>query len=146
MAGILIAVISGILMSVQGVFNTQITKTTSTWVTNCWAQLTALVTCLIVWGLGDRTSFWNLTKVEPKYLLFSGVFGAGITFTVMKGMQKLGPASAVILIVTAQILAAYLIELFGMFGVEKSEFQFRKMIGIGIIIAGILLFRYEKGE
>lgn len=32
----------------------------------------------------------------------------------------LGPARAVMLIVVAQLLVAYLIELFGMFGVEKT--------------------------
>ena len=32
MTGILIAMLSGALMSVQGVFNTQVTKNTSLWV------------------------------------------------------------------------------------------------------------------
>ena len=34
MAGFLIALLSGALMSVQGVFNTQVTKTTGVWVSN----------------------------------------------------------------------------------------------------------------
>lgn len=39
MIGFLIAVISGLLMSVQGVFNTQVTKTTGMWVANAFVQL-----------------------------------------------------------------------------------------------------------
>ena len=36
MAGFLIALLSGALMSVQGVFNTQVTKSTGIWVSNGW--------------------------------------------------------------------------------------------------------------
>ena len=36
MTGFLIALLSGALMSVQGVFNTQVTKTTGLWVSNVW--------------------------------------------------------------------------------------------------------------
>lgn len=146
MVGVIIAIISGILMSMQGVFNTSISKTTGTWVANTWAQLTALATSFVVWGIFERNSFTQLTKVEPKYLLFSGVLGAGITFTVMKGMQRLGPAGAIILIVTAQIISAYLIELFGLFGSEKSSFDIKKVIGAAIIIVGIIVFRMERAK
>lgn len=34
MIGFLVALLSGVLMSVQGVFNTQVTKTTGMWVSN----------------------------------------------------------------------------------------------------------------
>ena len=45
MIGILIAILSGILMSVQGVFNTDVTKQSSLWVANSWVQFTALAVC-----------------------------------------------------------------------------------------------------
>ena len=43
MMGFVIALISGALMSVQGVFNTDVTKATSIWVANCWVQITAFL-------------------------------------------------------------------------------------------------------
>ena len=51
MIGIFIALISGALMSVQGVFNTEVTKASSVWVSASWVQLSALVTCLAVWSV-----------------------------------------------------------------------------------------------
>lgn len=48
MAGFLIALLSGALMSVQGVFNAQVTKTTGIWVSNGWVQLSAFLLCLFV--------------------------------------------------------------------------------------------------
>ena len=49
MAGFFIALLSGALMSVQGVFNTQVTKTTGMYVSNGWVQFSAFLVCLAVW-------------------------------------------------------------------------------------------------
>ena len=45
MIGFFIALISGALMSVQGVFNTQVTKNSSIWVASAFVQFTALLVC-----------------------------------------------------------------------------------------------------
>ena len=74
-------------------------------------------------------------------MLLGGVIGAFITFTVIKGMEMLGPARSVMLIVVSQLLVAYVIELFGMFGVEKQPFEWKKAIGMAITIGGIILFK-----
>ena len=141
MIGFLIAMLSGACMSIQGVFNTQVTKTSGIWVANAFVQSSALIVCLIVWIITDRSSFATLLKVEPKYMLLGGVIGAVITFTVIKSMDMLGPAKAVMIIVIAQLLVAYLIELFGMFEVEKQPFEWRKAIGMAVAIAGVILFK-----
>ena len=76
-------------------------------------------------------------------MLLGGVIGAFITYTVIKSMDSLGPAQAVMIIVVAQLLIAYLIEVFGIFGVEKVAFAWRKLLGMGICIGGIILFKWE---
>lgn len=143
MIGFFIALLSGALMSVQGVFNTEVTKQSSVWAANSWVQLTALAVCVLGWLLTGRESLAAIFQVEHKYMLLGGVIGAFITFTVIKSMADLGPARAVLLIVVAQLAVAYLIELFGIFGVEKQPFSFRKIIGMGIAILGIVLFKWK---
>ncbi len=144
MFGILIALLSGALMSVQGVFNTEVTKQTSLWVSSAFVQLTALLVCLVVWLAADRTSFLELADVQHKYMLLAGVIGAFITVTVVKSMDALGPAKAAMLIVIAQLGIAWAIELMGLFGVEKTSFEWRKLLGMLIAIAGIVIFKWEK--
>ena len=112
-------------MSVQGVFNTEVTKASSVWVSASWVQLSALVTCLAVWSVKERENLLNVFQVSPKYMLLGGVIGAFITFTVIKSMESLGPAKAAMLIVISQLIVAYLIELFGIFGAEKADFSWR---------------------
>ena len=141
MMGFLIALISGALMSIQGVFNTQVTEKSSDWVANSWVQFGALVVCVGAWLFCDRTSFRTLLDVQPRYMLTGGVIGAFITLTVIKSMASLGPAKAVMIIVISQLVVAYVIELFGMFGVEKQPFYWSKLLGVALAIGGIVLFK-----
>lgn len=133
----------GALMSVQGVFNTKLTESTSLWVANAFVQFTAFLLCIAAWLVTDRSSMRSLFNVEPKYFLLGGVMGAFITLTVIKSMDSLGPAKAVMLIVIAQLIVAYLIELFGLFGVEKQPFVWRKAIGALVAIAGFVVFKWD---
>lgn len=143
MIGFLIALLSGALMSIQGVFNTQVTKTSGIWVANAFVQFTALLVCLAAWLATDRSSFGSIIKVEPKYMLLGGAIGAFITYTVIKSMDMLGPARAVMLIVIAQLIIAYVIELFGLFGVEKQPLELRKILGMLIAIVGVVVFKWN---
>lgn len=143
MIGIFIALISGALMSIQGVFNTEVTKSSSMWASASWVQFSALLTCLAVWAMRERENLLNVFQVSPKYMLLGGVIGAFITFTVIQSMDSLGPARAVMLIVISQLIAAYLIELFGMFGVEKAALEWKKVLGMVIAIAGVIMFKWE---
>ena len=141
MIGFFIALLSGALMSVQGVFNTQVTKTTGMWVSNGWVQFSAFIVCLVMWLIMGRDSVAAIGKVEPKYMLLGGVIGAGITWTVIKSMAQLGPAKAALLIVISQLIVAYVIELFGLFGVEKEPLEWRKVGGMALALIGVAIFQ-----
>lgn len=144
MWGILVALISGALMSIQGVFNTEVTKQTSLWVSTGWVQLSAFAVCVLAWIFTGRDSIAALWQVENKYTLLGGVIGAFITITVIQSMGSLGPARAAMLIVISQLAVAYVIELFGLFGVEKVDFEWRKLLGMAIAVVGIVIFKWQK--
>lgn len=142
MIGILTALLSGALMSVQGVFNTQVTKATSLWVSTSFVQFSALVVCLILWAATDRQNFMTLLQVPNKWTLLGGVIGAFITVTVIHSMDHLGPARAAMLIVISQLIVAYVIEIMGWFGVERQPLEWRRVIGMAIAIAGVVIFKW----
>ena len=129
-------------MSTQGVFNTGVTKQTGIWVSATFVQLTAMLVCIGAWFVSGRQGeFSALLKVENKYMLLGGVLGAFITYTVIKSVDSLGPAMANMFIITAQLLVAYLIELFGIFGSKKVEFEWNKLIGLILVAGGIVIFQ-----
>ena len=143
MAGILTALLSGALMSIQGVFNTEVTKQTSTWLAAGWVQISAFAVCLAAWCITGREPIGDLFRVKPWYLLLGGAIGAFITITVIWSMAGLGPAKAAMLIVISQLAAAWLIELFGLFGMEKTDFTVRKLLGMAVAVVGIVVFQWE---
>lgn len=141
--GWITALISGALMSIQGVFNTELTKSSSMWTANSYVQFTAWLVCMVAWFFTGRKSFGSLWQVDNKLMLLGGVIGAFITMTVIKSMADLGPARAVMLIVVSQLLVAYVIELLGIWGVDKQPFEMRKAVGMIFAIAGIIIFKWK---
>lgn len=131
-------------MSVQGVFNEGVTKQTSVWLSAAFVQLSAFIFCAAAWfAAGRQSSPAALFAIDNKYMLLGGIFGALITYTVIRSMSALGPAQAVMIIVVSQLLVAYFIELFGLFGVEKADFEWQKLIGLALALGGIVLFKKQ---
>lgn len=77
-------------------------------------------------------------------MLLGGVIGAFITLTVILSMDQLGPAKAALIIVVSQLAVAYLIELFGLFGMEKVDFQWSKLLGMIVAVVGIFIFKWQS--
>lgn len=129
-------------MSVQGVFNTELSKKIGLWETTVLTQGIALATALVVLMFAGDGNFRNLKDANKLYLL-AGVLGTVITFTVIKGMSSLGPAVAVAIILVAQLIAATLITHFGFFGCKASLCSLRQCIGVIIMIGGIIIFKWK---
>ncbi len=145
MLGMLISILSGALMSIQGVFNTAVTKQSGIWMASGFVQFTALLVCVVAWFItGREGTVASLFTVDKKYMLLGGAMGAFITYTVIKGVELLGPAKAIMFIVVSQLIVAYLIELFGLFGSQKVSFDFSKLLGMGLMIGGVILFNQIK--
>ena len=104
-------------------------------------QITAIFGLYVGMVHYRRESLTAIFSVSHKYMLLGGVIGAFITWTVIQSMSHLGPAHAVLIIVVSQVIVAYLIELFGLFGVEKTEFAWTRLLGMALAIAGIFVFQ-----
>ena len=141
MVGILLALLAGLLMSVQGVFNTRVMDSSNMWATNSWVHLSAFITSISIWFFTGRENLLSVFNVSNKLYLFGGVIGAFITFTVIRSISGLGPAYATMLILLAQLVASCIIEGFGLFGTEKMCFEWSKLIGVALMIAGIIVFQ-----
>lgn len=141
MIGFFISLVSGVLMSVQGIWNTQLTRVSGIWTANTFVQFTALLVCLGGWLISERLPFSMVFRVEPKYMLTGGILGALITYTVIRGVSLLGPARAIMVIVVSQLTASYLIQLLGWFGVEQQPLEWKKAAGLALAVIGVSIFK-----
>ena len=142
MIGFLFAVVAGAAMSVQGVMNTRLQEHVGLWEANAYTQGTALILSLIVLWLFGKGDLDKLASV-PKGYLFSGALGLVITVTVMLSIKGLSPTVAISTILIAQLLVAAMIDGFGWMGQEKISMNAKQFIGLGLMLGGVILFKWK---
>ena len=113
--GIVLSIIAGMAMSVQGVMNTRLGEGIGNMEANAFVQGTAFA--------------------------LAGALGLVITLTVMLGIKSLGTTVAISIILMSQLLVAALIDAFGLMGSEKIAFGWNKFVGLAVMCGGMLLFK-----
>ena len=140
---IIFAIISGLSMTIQGVFNTQASKKIGLWETNVIVQGTALIFTLIASFFLRDGCYRDIKNVNKLYLL-GGLIGVIITFTVMKSIGSMGATLGIAIILVAQLFSAAIIDAFGLFGSEKVPFGFTEILGVLMMIFGIIVFKWKR--
>jgi transporter family-2 protein len=143
MIAVIFAIISGISMSLQGVFDTRLSEKIGLWETTVLVQGSALILSLLITFFFGKGSYSDLKEVNKLYFL-GGVLGVVITFTVMKSIGSLGATYAIGLILIAQLVAAALIDAFGLFGSERLSFHLKDILGVSIMLIGIIVFKWNR--
>ncbi len=142
MIGVIFSIIAGAAMSFQGVMNTRLGEKTGIYEANAFVQLIAFllsVVLLLIMGKGDLKGIFQADKL---YLL-GGVLAIVITVSVMLGIGNLSPTIAISIILISQLTVAAVIDAFGILGSEKIVFGLKKFIGLGLMIAGVIMFKIK---
>lgn len=138
--GFTLAILAGILISLQSVFNTKVNENVGQWLTT---------TCVLGIGLISSVLFYIITEKSisvnfytTNYLFYvSGLFGIGLIICIMGAIKSLGPAYTVLISLITQLVVALCIDTFGLFGMESIPLQINKLVGIGLLIIGIGIFK-----
>ena len=138
--GIVLSIIAGMAMSVQGVMNTRLGEGIGNMEANAFVQGTAFALAMIALLFWRQGSFSALGSVSRLYWL-GGALGLVITLTVMLGIKSLGTTVAISIILMSQLLVAALIDAFGLMGSEKIDFGWNKFVGLAVMCGGMLLFK-----
>ncbi|HDX9695328.1 DMT family transporter [Bacillus thuringiensis] len=140
MIGFSLAILAGILISLQSVFNTKVNENVGQWLTT---------TCVLGIGLISSILFYIITEnsisikvYTANYLFYvSGLFGIGLIICIMGAIKSLGPAYTVLISLITQLVVALCIDTFGLFGMESIPLQINKLVGIGLLIVGVGIFK-----
>ena len=142
MLGFLYALAAGAAMSIQGVINTRLGHRIGVLETSAWVQLTGFLLALaaaLFFGKGD----WQLFAGAPWYAYLGGVLAPVITVTVMLSIAGLSPTVAISTILLAQLTVAALIDAFGLMGAEKLPFTWQRLVGVGLMAAGVVFMKIK---
>ena len=142
MIGMILSIVAGAAMSLQGVFNARLADKVGVYESNAFVHGTAFALALAVMFAFGNGGLSNLGAANKIYWL-GGVLGIVITVTVMLAIGDLGPAFAVSVILISQLLVAAVIDAFGLFGTEQAPFGLSKWLGMGLMIAGVVVFKVK---
>ena len=144
MLGMIMAVVAGAAMSFQGVMNTRLGDKIGLYESNVFVQGTAFVLAVIAMLILGKGDIMGLMSVDNKIYLLGGVLGLVITVTVMLAIGNLSPTYAISIILISQLIVAALVDAFGWLGSEKIPFTWNKYVGVGLMIAGVVCFKWKS--
>lgn len=135
-----LALVSGILMAVQGSLNTALSKAVGLWEATFVVHVTGaalLIVILFLFKIGRG----NLAAIgqAPWYSYLGGVVGVFIIYLVAASIPKVGVANATTAIIVGQVLTAVLIDHFGGFGLERMPCGWNQLAGLALLAIGAKL-------
>lgn len=135
---IIVAVIGGISVALQAQMMGLLDKASGTleavFITYAGGGL--LIALIIVVMRGGNLGAWSSV---PWYAYSSGALGLVIVGSIGYSAPRLGLVATFTIIVSCQLVAAALIDHFGLLGATIRPFDLSRLLGISLLLAGIWL-------
>jgi bacterial/archaeal transporter family-2 protein len=141
MRGILFAFLGGAFITLQGIANTRISEDVGTWQAATITQFTGFIMALIILLFVRDGKWQGFKQVKPVYL-FGGAFAAIVIFSNVTSIQKIGVTLSISAILISQLILTFIIDSSGWFGLEKQKMKLPQFVGIGMMIAGVVILRF----
>ncbi|MGD0152978.1 MAG: DMT family transporter [Thermacetogeniaceae bacterium] len=137
---LLLALVAGITMALQGSLNTVLSKVIGLLEATFVVHLVGTVTIALVLLLFllNKNGLDQIGQT-PWYALLGGVLSVVIIYTVVASITKLGVAAATTAIIVGQVSTAVIIDHLGMFGLKQIPFTWWKLAGIVLLATGAKL-------
>lgn len=140
MLPLILALVSGVLMAVQGSLNTSLSKVIGLLEATFIVQITGTILVMIllfIFKLGKGNLYaW---QEVPWYSWLGGVIGVAIIYLVAASIPSVGVANATTAIIVGQVLTAILIDHFGGFGLERMACSPKQLFGLILLAVGAKL-------
>lgn len=140
MAGILFALLGGVFITLQGVANSRISQDIGTWQAATITQFTGFVLAFVLLLLVRDGQWRNIKRVKPLYLT-SGALAAIIISSNITSIHHVGVTLTIAVVLIAQLSVTFAIDSKGWFGVVKQKMKLAQFIGIGMMIAGVIILK-----
>ena len=132
--GLLGGVAVGIQSPISGIISERLGGATSSFVIHISGAIASGI--LLVLRGGEKIQEW---RTVPWYMFGIGTLGLVFYLTLSYTIPKLGPTSALTLVIVGQLSTGLLLEYFGWFGFPVRELDVTRLAGIILLLAGSYL-------
>jgi transporter family-2 protein len=141
MRGEFICIFGGACITLQGVANSRISQDIGIWQAATITQLTGFMAALLILMFVREGNWQEFKQVKPLYLT-SGALAAFIIFSNVTAIQQIGVTLTISAVLIAQLCLTFLIDSNGWFGVVKRKMRLPQFIGMGMMIAGVVILKF----
>lgn len=138
---ILVTLVGGIILAVQPPTNAMLARASGSVI------LAALVSFVVgtaaiaaIWLAGDRTSP-TLLKGVPAWAWLGGLYGAFYVGAAAYAAPRLGVASMLTIAIASQLMAALVLDHFGLLGLDRTPVTATRLGGVLLVLLGVVLVR-----
>lgn len=140
---ILLAILAGAMLPVQGVVNSQLGRVLdnvvlATLISFLVGSLTLLMVFLFRNNWSAGSGLQGLRDVPP-VLYIGGALGAIYVTAVAALIPKIGVANTMIAVILGQVLLSLLLDHLGVFGVEVRAINWLRFLGASLVVLGLVL-------
>lgn len=140
---ILLALIAGVVLPVQGAFNSKLATYMQSPILSAFASFVIGMMATLLYALVSRIPLNQLAGARSAPLLTwsGGILGAFFVTATILIIPRLGVALTFSLVILGQMLVTLPIDHFGLLGVAVKEINLPRIIGVLLVIAGTILIR-----
>lgn len=131
----LISVLTGFLTAVMITINGRLTGGYGAYTASVLIHLVGL--CAITLLLTVRRQWKGVSSQVPLYYYLGGFLGVGTTLFNNLAFGVIGVTAILALGLLGQSITAIVIDQFGLFGMKKQRLNPKKLIGLGLVAAGV---------
>ncbi|WP_342599886.1 DMT family transporter [Psychrobacillus sp. FSL H8-0483] len=139
--GLSMALIGGVFLSLQNIFNSKVNEHTGSWAATTLILGMGFLASLTIGFMVEGERIFIFENMKTWYW-FSGIIGVGVVTCLIQSIKLLGPTFAISIVLTSQLLFALLWDSLGWLGLKQVPFTFQQLLGVLIIIGGVIVFKF----
>lgn len=138
-----IAVVLGLAVGVQPVINARLGNFAGNAAVAALISTVTSTTCLTLYVLITRPGLpsWGTLRTGPWWMWTGGLIGAIYVAVSLNLAQRLGATVLVAVVLIGQMIAAILVDHYGLFGLDQQEISPLRILGVICLIVGVVLIR-----
>jgi transporter family-2 protein len=143
LAGLSLAVAIGVLVGVQPAINGRLGHFTGNPALAALLSTLTSTACLLIYCLILRPDLpaFSMLRTGPWWMWTGGIIGAVYVAVSLNLVQRLGATVLVAVVLVGQMIAALVVDHYGLFGLSESPLTIQRVAGVVLLIAGLALIR-----
>jgi len=131
----------GLAVAMQPSINSRLAQKIGFLESSCISFAVGTLALYIVALVAGRGSFRSLPEAAW-WELSGGLLGAYFVSMTILAVPRIGTTAALAATIAAQLLTGLVLDTFGLFGFRQIPFDFKRAVGVGLLIVGAsLIFR-----